>query len=295
LLDFPLISMGFIRAPAAGVALALLAAASSAAAGLELHRERGSPSDLAVTGLLTGVPASELRYVRWAELRALPTRHLRLRDEFFPGDQEVTVVFLDELWRALPRGPGTDLLLARCSDGYAAVYRRDFIDRYQPFLILEIDGRGPADWPPPGLKFNPGPYAISVSPAIEPAVATLLDANHKRPWGVVTLELARYGERFHDAYDGAWARLSSRGAAGREIWINSCASCHAGPGRTFGGEKSGQAFPALAALAKAQPDFFRAYVRHPQAMLPAAKMEGHPRYTDSQLDALIAFITAEPP
>jgi len=286
--------MGIIRARCALAAASLLLAAPPAARALELHRDRASPLDLALTGLVAGVPEGETRYVRWAELRALPVTRLRLTDEFIPGQQEVTVLFLDELWRALPREAGADLLLATCSDGYASVYREDFMARYRPFLVLEINGRGPGQWPPPGLSFNPGPYAISISPAVAPEVATLLDANHKKPWGVVTLEIASYGRRFHDAYAGAWERLSARAVAGREIWVNSCASCHAGPGGIFGGSKSGQAFPTLAALAAANPAFFRAYVRHPQSLVPAAKMEAHPHYTDPQLDALIAFITAEP-
>ena len=121
--------------------------------------------------------------------------------------------------------------------------------------MLEINGQGPEQWPPPGLKFNPGPYAISVSAAVVPAVARLLDANHKKPWGVITLEVASFAERFHDAYAGPWGRLGARAAQGREIWVNSCASCHAGPGGIFGGGKSGQAFPTLAALAAGQRPF----------------------------------------
>jgi cytochrome c2 len=287
--------MGIVRAKNALLAAAFILAGSRAAAVLDLQRARARPTDLAVSGLLAGVPPGETRFVPWAELRALPTSHLRLRDEFLPGEQEVTVVFLADLWRALPHAPGADVLLAVCDDGYASIYRQDFIARYRPFLVLEIDGQGPDRWPPPGLKFNPGPYAITVAPALVPAVAAFLDLGHKKPWGVVSLTVARMADAFHGAYAGPWARLSTRAAAGREIWINSCASCHAGPGGTFGGTKSGQAFPTLAALAAANPDFFRAYVRHPQAMIATAKMEPHPHYTGAQLAELIAFITAEAP
>ncbi len=287
--------MGIVRAKNALLAAAFLLAGARAARALDLRRERGSPTDLAVSGLLAGVPAGETRFVPWAELRGLPTRHLRLQDEFLPGEQDVTVVFLAELWHALPHPPEADLLLAVCDDGYASVYRLDFIARYRPFLVLEINGQGPDRWPPAGLKFNPGPYAITVSPGVVPAVAAYLDVNHKKPWGVVALIVGRSAEAFHDAYTGRWRNLSARAAAGREIWINSCASCHAGPGATFGGTKSGQAFPTLAALAAANPEFFRAYVRHPQALVATAKMEAHPHYTDAQLDELIAFITAEAP
>ena len=47
--------------------------------GLQLHRERALPTDLAVAGRLTGVPAGETRYVRWADLRALPAGARRQR------------------------------------------------------------------------------------------------------------------------------------------------------------------------------------------------------------------------
>jgi hypothetical protein len=284
--------MGILRVTCALAAAALLPAGLTGARALELRRDRGSPFDLAVTGRLTGLPPGETRYLRWSDLRALPVVRLRLRDEFVPGEQEVTVLYLEELWRALPRGPGADVLLATCRDGYASIYRQDFMARYRPFLVLEIDGHGPELWPPPGLKFNPGPYAISISPTVVPAVAALLDPGHKKPWGVVTLEVASFPERFHDAYSGDWGRLSLRAGQGREIWINSCASCHAGPGTIFGGSQSGQAFAVLATLAGCNAPFFRHYVRHPQELVPAAKMEGHPHYTDAQLDALIAFLTA---
>lgn len=261
---------------------------------LTLYPVRTSPTDLAITGRLVGVPAGESRFAHWADLRALPTHRLKLTGEFVPGEQEVTVVFLGDLWRALPVDSSADVLLATCGDGYASIYRAEFIERYRPFLVLEINGRGPEHWPPPGLKFNPGPYVISIAASVAPGVASLLDPGHKKPWGVSAIELARFADRFHGAFAGKWAALSDRAAEGREIWINSCASCHAGPGGIFGGSKSGQPFSVLAAIAGYDPALFRRYVRAPKSENPSAKMEPHPHYTDAQLDALLAFITAEP-
>ena len=275
-------------------ALLGLLVAQAAAGGLALQRGRSSPFDLALTGRLAGVPAGEKRYVRWADLRALPTTRLRLNGEFVPGEQELTVVFLGDLWAALPRGAGADTLLATCaSDGYASIYRERFIAEYRPFLVLEINGQGPEKWPPAGLTFNPGPYVISVSPEVVPALATLLDAGHKKPWGVTALELANFAERDRDSFSGRWAALSERAVAGREIWINSCASCHRGPGTTFGGTKSDRPFEVLAAHAAYNADYFKKYVRAPASLMAGAKMEAHPHYTDAQLESLIAFITAE--
>jgi hypothetical protein len=274
--------------------LLLLVSPMPAALGLELRATRESPTDLAITGGLSGVPAGEERFVSWADLHALPLHELKLPAEFFPGEQQVTVVFLQDLVKALPVAVGMDTVLATCRDGYASVYRFDFMAECRPFVVLEINGLGSEKWPPPGLKFNPAPYVISVSATVAPAVSALLDPGHKKPWSVVSVELARFGDTFHDALSGKWANLSRRGDQGREIWINSCASCHAGPGKIFGGAKSGQPFMVLETLARCEPAFFKLYVRNPKAANPSGHMEAHPHYSDDQLDALIAFVTAEP-
>ncbi len=275
-------------------ALLCLAGTGGVRAALALHSERASPYDLVLTGRLAGVPSGEKRYVSWADLRALPTSKLKLAGEFVKGEQELTVVFLTDLWAALPRGAGADTLLATCGvDGYASVYRESFMTGCRPFLVLEINGEGPEKWPPPGLDYNPGPYVISISAAMAPAVAQLLDPGHKKPWGVTALEVANFDERYRGSFSGRWAALSARAVAGREIWINSCASCHRGPAGTFGGTKSDRPFEVLAAIAGYSPDYFKKYVHNPQAVMAGAKMEPHPHYTDAQLDALIAFIVAE--
>jgi len=273
--------------------LASILTAASACAALELKPARTSPYDLEISGLLAGVPAGEHRFVSWTELRALATIKQKLTGEFVPGEQEVTGLFLADLFRALPRGPGVDVILATCSDGYASIYRESFIAKYRPFVVLEINGQGPDKWPPPGLKFNPGPYVITVAEEIAPGVTRLMDVGHKRPWGVYAIELANYAEREADAYRGKWATLSPAAQMGREIWVDSCASCHPGPGSIFGGTKSQRPFPVLQAHAAYNRDYFKKFVRDPQGAIAGAKMEPHPHYTDEQLEALIAFVIAD--
>jgi cytochrome c2 len=276
----------------AAAAVLLLLAAAARTRALDLHRDRISPYDLALTGRLAGVPAGEARYVRWQDLRALPSAKLTLAGEFIKGPQVLTVVFLDDLWRALPVGPGADTFLATCGDGYAAVYTSAFISKYRPFLVLEINGKGPGDWPPPGLAFNPGPFVITVSADLVPAAAGYRDLEHKKPWGVTALEVASYAERYGAVYSGRWAGLSPQASDGREIWVNSCASCHQGPPGIFGGTKAQRPFQVIAAYAGYDRAFFMKYVRDPKSLVPCAKMEPHPKYTDSDLLNLIAFITA---
>jgi cytochrome c2 len=262
---------------------------------LPLHAERASPLDLAVCGQLAGVPGNEKKYARHADLLTLPTSRLRLRGEFMSGEQNVTVVFLEEIWARLPRAPEADALLAFCKDGYAAVFPAADITSYRPFVILEIDGRGPDRWAPPGGGFDPGPYVISVATSVAPEAAALLDPNHKKPWGVTEIEAVNLREKLASIFEGTWREVSTRAARGREIWIHSCLSCHTGPGGAVGGTKSGVAFEAVAARAAGMPDYFRRYVRDPQGMVAGAKMEKHAHYTDEHLDALIAFLAAEKP
>jgi cytochrome c2 len=276
----------------AAVAALLLLAAAGPASALELHRQRSSPFDLALTGMLAGVPDGEARYARWSDLREMPTTKLQMAGEFVEGPQVLTVVFLDDLWKALPVGPGADSLLATCGDGYAAVFTSDFISRYRPFLVLEINGKGPKDWPPPGLAFNPGPFVITVSADLAPAAARFRDLEHKKPWGVTTLEVASYAGRYKAIYSGRWSALSPQAQDGRDIWVNSCASCHQGPGGIFGGTKAGRPFEVIAAYAGYDRPYFTKYVRDPRSLVPCAKMEPHPKYTDNELSNLIEFITS---
>ena len=276
------------------VAVALLFLVASAVTGraLELHADRASPFDLALTGKLTGVPSGATRYARWTDLRAMPTTKLSMNGEFVDGPQTLTVVFLEDLWKALPVAPGADCVLATCGDGYASVFTSAFISKYRPFLVLEINGKGPVDWPPPGLDFNPGPFVITESSDLVPSVATYRDVEHKKPWGVAALEIATYADRYGAIYSGKWASLSPAAADGREIWINSCASCHGGPEGIFGGTKAGRPFEVIAAYAGYAPSFFVKYVRDPKSLVACAKMEPHPHYTDEDLSNLISFITA---
>jgi cytochrome c2 len=276
------------------VALAILFLAASVVSGraLELHADRASPFDLALRGELAGVPAGATRYARWADLRALPTTKLNMNGEFVDGPQTLTVVFLEDLWKALPVAPGADCILATCADGYASVLRSDFILKYRPFLVLEINGKGPVDWPPPGLDFNPGPFVITESADLVPSVAIYRDVEHKKPWGVTTVEIATYAERYRAIYSGRWASLSPAASDGRDIWVNSCASCHAGPDGIFGGTKAGRPFEVIAAYAGYARAFFVKYVRDPKSLVPCAKMEPHPHYSDEELSELISFITA---
>jgi cytochrome c2 len=288
---FFVLGLNAMKYPSVAAVILLCLGAATGLQALVLQAERTSPYDLAVTGRLAGPPAGTRLYARWADLRALPTTELTLDGEFVEGPQRLTVVFLSDLWKALPVGDGADTLLATCGDGYCATYTSAFIGQYRPFLVLEINGQGPEHWPPPGLAFNPGPFVITVSTRLVPAAATFLDLEHKKPWAVTGIEVANFADRYRGIFSGTWASPPPAADRGRTIWFNSCASCHAGPPGTAGGTKAGRPFPVIAAYAGYDPSFFRKYVRNPRSLVASAKMEAHPHYTDAQLDDLIAFIT----
>jgi cytochrome c2 len=283
-----------MKTPYAGlIAMGLLAFAGPARA-LELHAERTSPFDLALSGRLAGVAPGETRYAAWSDLRALPTSSVTLAGEFTSGDSVLTVVYLDDLLKALPVSAGADTLLATCNDDYRSVYTLAFIAKYRPFLVLEIDGKGPKSWPPPGLDYNPGPYVITVSSSLVPAVAKYRDIDHKKPWGVVSIEVANYAEKYAAVYSGPRANLSAAARDGREIWVNSCGSCHPGPAGIYCGNKADRPFQVIQAYAVYDRPFFMKYVRKPKSLVASAKMEPHPDYTDEELSNLIEFIAAGP-
>lgn len=242
--------------------------------------------------MLSGVPADSTRYVRWSDLRALPTSTLTLDGEFVKGPQKVTALFLSDLWKAIPTRAGADTILATCSDGYSSVFTSSFIEKYRPFVVLEINGQGPSYWPPKGLDFNPGPYVITVSERLVPAVASFRDVEHKKPWAVAALEVASFARSYGPIYSGRWQSLSPAAADGREIWINSCASCHPGPAGAFGGTKANRPFEIIQAYAAYDRPFFVRYVRDPKSLVASAEMEGHPHYSDADLSDLVSFLTA---
>jgi len=276
------------------IGVAFLAVLSSAPAlrAFELHAERSSPFDLAVTGRLEGVPAGETRFLRRADLEQLPTRVLTLKGEFVPGEQEVTVVMLNDVLEKLPRMADADALIANCTDKYASIYTNKFMAEYKPFLVLAINGKGPETWPPEGLTFNPGPFVISIAKHLAPNAPELLDAVNKRPWGVDTLEFINYAERFDPWYSGALKEASPFLAEGRDIWVNSCFSCHNAAQHELGGTKAMRPIQILAMHAAFNPEYFKTYVREPKKINPMATMEAYPNYTDKQLDAVIAFLKA---
>ncbi|MGJ3243349.1 MAG: c-type cytochrome [Opitutales bacterium] len=264
---------------------------STTHAALPLHPERHGPNDLVITGKLKDLPADTVRFVRFADLAALPgVRSMQVPIDNYPGEQTVEVLFLADLLAALPVDDTVDTVLARCKDGYLSLYTDTFREEYRPFLVLTIDGRPAGAWPESISGADIGPYYITVSEKLAPAYADLKDAGTKRPWGVTAFRLVRFEEEFSPLFSGKFADLTGDAAAGRDLYMNNCMSCHAWEGGTFGGTVSEFTFPVIAAKSKFMPDYFRKWVRNPQAFNPESKMEAQSHYTDADFRQLQAFL-----
>ena len=108
----------------------------------------------------------------------------------------------------------------------------------------------------------------------------------QRPWGVESVTFGKYDEMFEAFYTGP-CKLGRYAHTGREIFLNSCSSCHEGPGGSIGGHK---AMRPLRFWPRTPPQCRLLKIRaRSQEFKPIAEMEPHPWYSDAQMDALVAF------
>ena len=261
-----------------------------AAVAAALRAERASPSDLELSGDLVGLPQGATRYMTREDLLRLPQVTYTVTDDAnFTGPTLVSGVPLEELTRKLAADPGSDMLVAICSDQYRANYPHTYVAQHHPLLVLKINGQDPAGWPkdPETHGYDMGPYLIS-HPRFTPVFKILSHADGAQiPWGVVRLEF-----RDEKAVFGAIAPHGPRAAAklaqdGYRIARQNCFRCH-NMGQE-GGMKSGHPWLVLSAWATASPKYFADYVRNPQSRNPHAQMPGNPGYDDATIGALIAY------
>jgi len=273
------------RAPASGSAT--LPRTESGVIELELHAQRTSESDLEVGGELRGVPAGETRYVTRSDLLSLPqVTFTATNDSNFKGPAKLQGVALDELARDLA-APGSDFVVAICSDKYQANYPHDYILRHKPVLVLKVNGNPPAEWPKdPFHGSDMGPYMIS-HPRFTPGPKILSAKEEPQiPWGLVRLEFNSEKDVF-----GAIAPQGPRAnnaavQAGYGIARMNCFRCH--NMGSEGGQKSGLSWQILAAFASGAPAKFEAYVRDPAAQNPRTQMPGQD-YDQATMHALVAY------
>jgi mono/diheme cytochrome c family protein len=273
------------------------AAQSASSAPSILHDTRELPSDLELGGELAGLPGGTTRFITRQDLLALPQVTYTVTDD--PnfkdlGSVRVTGVSLDELAKRFAP-PDADTVVAICNDKYRANYPRDYRMAHRPLLVLDINGKGPAEWPT-SEGGDMGPYLIS-HPNFTPRFKVLSYVEEAQiPWGVVRIEFRKEKQVF-----GAIAPRGPQASDpavrnGFRIARENCFRCHDAGDK--GGRKAGVNWVVISSIAAGAPDFFMAYVRDPKSKSPRAQMPGNPDYDAATLRALAAYFrtfAANPP
>jgi len=201
-------------------------------------------------------------------------------------------VALAELPRLLGAGLDADLIILRAADNYFSCFPKDYVDRHQPFLAVEIDGAPPSRWPKTSYGAALGPYLVSHPKFVGAELLPGLKESPRFPYAVVSLEFARAAETLDRLkVDGAATNHSLR--IGESLALSACISCHhAGD---FGGTLAQRPWVILSTWAKADPGYFRRYVHDPKAVNPAAKMGGFKDWPAEAIEAVRGYFAAYSP
>jgi len=252
-----------------------------------LRAERSSPGDLEVGGEVAKVPAGETRFIRYEDLLRLPQEKYAVSDDSnFRGKTEISGVSLSTLAEAL--GSSTDMIVAICYDHYRTNYPRDYLATHHPLLVLRINGQDREHWPASAEGGDAmTPYLIS-HPEFKPAFKVLSHEDEPQiPYGVVKIEFRKEAVVFGAIQPpGKWTTDSPVGM-GYVIARQDCFRCHNSGAE--GGTMAGRSWAQLGAMAKNDPEKFRAIIRNPAAVTPGAKMPGQAGYNEATLDALTAY------
>ena len=202
-------------------------------------------------------------------------------------ERMMSVVYLSDFIEAFVADEGSDYWLANCTDGYQSNYYPELLDTIKPFLIISIEGQPLQDWVDRAGHSEWGPHIINIANE-----GTLLDPTNKNPWGVV--EVIATNRR--QALKG-WAdhELDESARAGREIYLNSCTSCHRSATSLVGGTFSTRPLPILAAFAAHAEPYFRRLLRNPTEANPMAeRMPSFAHYNENEVSDLISFLKSVP-
>jgi mono/diheme cytochrome c family protein len=169
----------------------------------------------------------------------------------------------------------------RAKDGYAAPFRGELATEAGGYLAFE-DTEVPG-WEPIGpQKASPGPFYLVWR---KPEQASL--ESHPRPWQLATIEMARFDAIY--PHTSPAAPEGSPAARGYAIFREQCVRCHAI------NREGGRVGPDLNVpqnvLEYRPEEQVRAYIKNPLAFR-YGNMPAHPTLTESDLDALVAYLSA---
>jgi mono/diheme cytochrome c family protein len=254
---------------------------------LVLHTTRANATDLEIGGELAGVPAGQTRFVRYAELLALPQESYTVTDDTnFGKTERLSGVALAKLPVLLGAAKGAAMVIAICDDAYAAHYPAEYFKEHHPLLVLRVKGLPPVHWPV-GVDGVPmGPYMVS-HPSFHPAWRVLAHTDEAQvPWGVVRLDFRHEAAVYAPITPMSHALLVQQGFA---VAKQNCFRCHAN--RDEGGLKSNRSWGVVARRAATDPQWFDAYVHNPKKVNAASEMAASPQYDAATLKALRAYFS----
>ena len=264
------------------------AQSASAAESSILHATRELPSDLELGGELAGLPPGTTRFITRPDLLALPQVTYTVTDDpSFKdlGTTRISGVSLEELAKRFAAA-GADMVVAICDDKYRANYPRDYRLAHRPLLVLEINGKGPAEWPK-DEGGDMGPYLIS-HPKFTPRFKVLSHLEEMQiPWGVVRIDFRSEKQVYGAIAPRGPHADDSQVQDGYRIAKENCFRCHNSGDE--GGRKAGVTWTVISAIAAGSSDFFMAYVRNPKSKSPQAQMPGNPTYDAATLHALATY------
>jgi len=272
---------------------AFVLVATTRAAGpqrLPLQSQRSSPQDLEVTGDLPGIAAGQSRFVRYADLAALPQVSYTVKDDpDFDTPVQLSGVALDEVVTALGFTAGKQLVAAVGGDGYEGHYSAQHRTQHHPFLVLKMDGKQPAQWQrgPNGEVFSP--YFVTY-PEFKPAFKVLAQPDAPQlPTAVDKLRF--YDEQSATAALRPRANASPAAREGYRIAMVNCLRCH--QGGNIGGSKSPFGWPQIALIAQGNASAFGKYLVQPNRVNPEATMPPNPEFDAATVAAVTAYFQSQ--
>ncbi len=257
---------------------------------LPLHQERSLPSDLEITGIVSGGYVLRPQYLSRNDLERLPQVSVVVRDDPTLGQpgrpSQVRGVSLQVLAQALGVWHPAALLDARCLDRYRAYFTFAYIAAHRPVLAITIDNLSLSEWARRHHAFDPGPYSI-VYRSFVPTFQVLAHQDEPlQPTEIVRLNIATEADFDAIAPRGNFAPGSPE-QNGFTIAKQNCLRCHFT--QSMGGRKSGRDWGMLSLWAREQPAYFARYVRNPKSIEPHAQMPANLEYDAATLSALTAY------
>jgi mono/diheme cytochrome c family protein len=266
--------------------------ANSPSTGHLLLTERGAASDLEIVGMAADIAPGTVRYISYDRLATLPQTTVTVTgdDNFRELPQQkitVTGVYLDVLENSLGVLPGSDLLIALCSDGYRATYTREYVKTHRPILALKIDGLPVATWVAQTHNDDPGTYFITHADFTPSFSVLSFPELPKIPAKITRLEFGTtqqvYGAIAPHPKDASNPQIID----GFRIAQQHCYRCH--NMGSYGGTKAGRSWQTLGNFAASSPSSFERYLRNPKSIDPKSAMSPNPQLDESTAKALQAY------